>query len=260
VTENPTDGNNLEAIIAAAGLGERLGRGPKAFVKLRGTPLICWIVAAVAPFCARITVAVPTGSEAAARQLLPAGVNVVAGGLTRVETLTILASAARKQTLLIHDVAHPLSSPALIRKVIDAARLTGAACAALPMQSSVRIVEPQDSTRPMTMGRNMPGNIWITQKPAVVPRAALLKGLSESRGVDPPFGAIDLVILAGLSVTPVTGDPSNIKITTPDDLALAERIADGLVGQPAGGETGAGPSGRRRERTRGRARQAGRRA
>ena len=213
-----------EALILGAGQGERLGRGPKAFIQLRGAALIQWAVWVVRPFVGKINVCVPTEKQAEARRLLPPDVNVIAGGATRAETLRLLVAASRAQSVLVHDVVHPLADRALVQRVIAAARKTGAASAAMPLYGAVH--EVRDEGIGTTMGTSFAGPLWLTQKPAVVPRAALLHGLALDSLAPRADGAatVDSVARAGVRTVVVPTAQSNVKITELSDLELAEQL------------------------------------
>ena len=213
-----------EALILGAGVGDRLGLGPKAFIQLRGAALLEWAVWAVRPFVGTIQVAVPADHEAEARRLLPPDVKVMAGGATRVDTLRLLVAASRAASVLVHDVVHPLADRGLVERVIAAARETGAASAAMPLYGSVHAI--RDAQAGVTIGTSLRGPLWLTQKPAVVPRAALLHGLELDALAPRPDGAatVDMVARAGIRTVVVPTDPQNVKITELADLRLAEQL------------------------------------
>lgn len=213
-----------EALILGAGRGERLGRGPKAFIQVRGAALIQWAVWVVRPFVGKINVCVPAENQADARRLLPVDVNVIAGGTTRVESLRFLVAASTAASVLVHDVVHPLADRPLVERIIAAARQTGAASAAMPLYGSVHDVRGERIGA--TMGTSLPGPLWLTQKPAVVPRAALLHGLELDSLAPRAEGAatVDSVARAGVRTVVVPTAQSNVKITELSDLKLAEQL------------------------------------
>jgi len=99
--------------------------------------------------------------------------------------------------VLVHDVVHPLAERALVERVIAAARETGAASAAMPLYGSVHAVRNEHGVT--TMGTSHQGPLWLTQKPAVAPRAALLHGLELDAVAPRSDGAatVDMVARAG---------------------------------------------------------------
>ncbi len=221
----PASADLLEGLILGAGSGDRLGRGAKAFVRLGGRPLLRWVIDALSPFVDSITVAVPPGTENAARDAAGPAVRVVAGGRTRLETLRLLVESAHAPMLLIHDVAHPLTPGALIERVIATAGDGGAACAAIRLHELVRERDAAGGA----LGPAIRRALWTTQKPVVLPRATITRGIALYReDASGGTGVIELAALAGTSIIAVPGDPANLKITEPADLELAERLAASL--------------------------------
>jgi 2-C-methyl-D-erythritol 4-phosphate cytidylyltransferase len=124
----------------------------------------------------------------------------------------------------IHDGARPLISSGLISRGLEAAREVGAAIAALPATETVKTV---DATGTVT-GTPERSNLWIAQTPQVF-RIDLLMAAYQSldeRGDD--AAATDCARLLEMSGRPVKvyqGERTNIKITQPEDLAMAEALA-----------------------------------
>ncbi|MEO7119293.1 MAG: 2-C-methyl-D-erythritol 4-phosphate cytidylyltransferase [Candidatus Limnocylindrales bacterium] len=215
-----------DALILAGGRGERLGMGLKAFVALNGATLLEWAIRAVRPAAGRIMVAVPAGTDDDARRLLPPEVIVLVGGATRIDTIAILVESATSASLLMHDVVHPLADRALVARVIEGARDTGAACAAIPLSGSVR------RSSAGALGAPIDGPLWLATKPAVVPRDAVRHGIAieRRRPTMGHFGVLDLVGRSGIRIVTVPSDPANLKITDEVDLRLAERLAPKWTG------------------------------
>ena len=108
----PTEG--VAGLVAAAGQGTRLGRGPKAFVELAGLSLLARSCDALRPFVDELVVAVPEGLETRARNEVPTAV-VVPGGSTRQETVTAMLEATRAELVVIHDAARPFLGAGVVR-------------------------------------------------------------------------------------------------------------------------------------------------
>lgn len=213
---------DVEAIIPAAGQGTRLGLGPKAFVLLAGPTLLEHAVTMMLSVVARVTVAVPSADLAHAEHLVGGpSVRVIAGGMRRIDTLRALVGAATSPWLLLQDVVHPFVTKELARRVIEEARRAGAAAAAL---SNVDFLYRMDGTL-----HAMPGSVVAVQKPVAFRRADAARGFAEAdrtasgRPV-PDLGAVDILALVGQSVAFVPGHALNYKLTTPDDLELAQRL------------------------------------
>ena len=210
------------ALIVAAGSGERLGAGgPKALVELAGHPLLQWSIDALRAVGAieQIVVAMPPGLPP------PAGVTAVTGGATRSESVRLaLAAAGPGETVLVHDAARPLLTPALADSVIAALQRDGgadAAIAAVPVTDTVKRVGEGGRVRE-TLDRSL---LWAVQTPQVFRRAALEGALDVSaetlaRATDDAW----LIERAGGAVLVVRSSEENLKVTTPHDLRVAELL------------------------------------
>jgi len=219
------------ALVLAAGRGERLGFPlPKGFVPLAGRPLLLHalsVLDAVAEV-ERLVPVIPADAFELYRQAI-AGAGAlcklappVAGGRERQDSVRagLAALPPGTELALVHDAARPCVRAEAIRRVIEAARATGAAILAAPLRDTVkrvrngRVVE----TPPRA-------ECWAAQTPQVfrveILREALAK--AEAEGV---VGTDDaqLVEALGVEVRVVPGDPDNLKITGPEDLALAEHL------------------------------------
>ena len=119
---------------------------------------------------ARVTVAVPAADVERARRLVggPA-VAVIAGGERRTDTLRALVGAASAPWLLLHDVVHPFVTVELTQRVIDEARRSGAAVAAL---RNVEFLFGLDGEV-----RAAPGEVVTMQKPVAFRRASMMRGI-----------------------------------------------------------------------------------
>jgi 2-C-methyl-D-erythritol 4-phosphate cytidylyltransferase len=228
------------ALILAAGSGERLGAGgPKALVELAGRPLLQWSIEALRAVGAieQLVVAMPAGAPA------PAGVTAVTGGATRSESVRLaLAAAGPAETVLVHDAARPLLSPALAERVIAALQgeeALDAAIAAVPVTDTVKRVGEGRRVQE-TLDRSL---LWAVQTPQVFRRGALERALDVSgetlaRATDDAW----LIEQAGGTVLVVRSGEENLKVTTPHDL----RVAELLLAERARGDA-AGPPRRRGE-------------
>jgi 2-C-methyl-D-erythritol 4-phosphate cytidylyltransferase len=205
------------ALIAAAGAGERLGRGPKAFLTLGGLTLLERAVAALAGLVDEVVVAVPRSHLGAAGSLVP-GARIVAGGASRQESVAILLEETTAELVLVHDVARPFLEPALARRVIEAAARSGAASAARAVSDSlVTVAEGR------TVDRE---GLRAVQTPQGFDRSLLLRAHDAARSA--ALSATDdaaLVRSVGAEVELVDGSPWLFKLTSPQDLAFAEALA-----------------------------------
>jgi 2-C-methyl-D-erythritol 4-phosphate cytidylyltransferase len=213
--------DSVAALIPAAGSGERLGRGPKAFVGLAGRPLVAWAAAALEPYVDDLIVAVPEVDLERAAALLPAAC-IVVGGVSRQATVARLLEATASRWVLVHDAARPFLSAKVIGAMIAAVRRHGAATAAIPVVDTLFEVEAAT-----TIDRSA---LRAIQTPQGFERSLLIEA---HRRAGDGVGATDdaeLVRRLGREVALVPGSAWLHKITTPDDLELAEAMAAGWRG------------------------------
>ncbi len=230
---------HVAAIIAAGGRGRRLGAAlPKQLLSVAGRPILQWSVEA---FLAsggvnHVVVAVPP--ELAAdppRYLRVPKVTVVAGGDRRQDSVANGFDALPEPTeiVLVHDAARPFVDAPTIARVIAGAGQAGAAIAALPASDTVKLsagATPGDRYIDRTLARD---TIFLAQTPQGFRREVLRDAITLGRdGVEATDEAA-LAERAGHRVQLVDGSRRNIKITTSDDLLLAEVLAASAGDSPA---------------------------
>jgi 2-C-methyl-D-erythritol 4-phosphate cytidylyltransferase len=214
------------ALIVAAGRGERLGFGrPKALVPLCGQSMLAWSVGSLraVPAVSEIVVALPADALDSA----PDGVTAVAGGDQRSQSVrAALAAAAGGDPVIVHDAARPLATPDLFTQVLEALALApeaDAVIAATPVSDTIKEVGGDGRSVTRTLDRAV---LWAVQTPQVFRRAALERALAEasdellSQATDDAW----LIERAGGVVHVIGSDPGNLKITTPEDLRVAELL------------------------------------
>jgi 2-C-methyl-D-erythritol 4-phosphate cytidylyltransferase len=222
---------NAVALLLGAGRGSRLGGDrPKAFLPLAGRPLLAHAVAAIEA-CDRVSgfiVVAPEGREDEARDLASSKklLDVVPGGETR------QASARRGfqfvpagfDAVLCHDVARPLATPWLFVRVLEGLSSADAVVPAVPVADTVKRVHEGRVVE--TLDRD---GLMLAQTPQGFRREALERAYRDADQASGE-GTDDAVLVerAGLRVVVVPGDASNIKITGPADLLVAEALLGGL--------------------------------
>ena len=215
---------HVSAIIAAGGRGSRFGGSqPKQLEMLAGVPILKRTVDTFLQGYAfdEVIVALPPDLAAHPPSYLD-DVIVVEGGQRRQDTVVnaFRAVAPSSQLIVIHDAARPLVSASLIERTIEAAMKHGAAIAALPARDTVK---RGDALR-MIRGTIPREEIFLAQTPQAfrvgVLRDALALASAESDATD----EATLAERAGHAVYLVDGDPRNLKITTPEDVEIAERL------------------------------------
>jgi 2-C-methyl-D-erythritol 4-phosphate cytidylyltransferase len=222
------------AILVAAGRGERMGaERPKAFVELGGQPLLVRAARAfdAAPSVGRIVAVVPAAEVGSAQAMLgclakPA--SVVAGGSRRQDS--VLEGLKRAPDgfdgiVLVHDAARPLVDVPLIESVCREAASAGAALPVLPVVDTIKRVV--DGRVAETLDREALG---AAQTPQGFRYRLLVEAYEaafrEKLTLTDEAMAVERL---GRAVRAVPGSPRNRKITTPEDLAWAEGVVQGIL-------------------------------
>lgn len=210
------------AIVVAGGIGSRFGR-PKQFATLAGRPVVEWSVTAARKATDAVVLVVPESDLERARSL---GADVVvAGGETR--SASVREGLARVpltvEVVVVHDAARPLASPALFAAVVAPLfreDVDGVVCG-LAVADTLKRVGADGSTVTGTVDRSA---IVAVQTPQAF-RASVLRR-AHAEGGDATDDAA-LVEALGGTVRVVPGEPHNVKLTLPSDLALLEHLARG---------------------------------
>jgi 2-C-methyl-D-erythritol 4-phosphate cytidylyltransferase / 2-C-methyl-D-erythritol 2,4-cyclodiphosphate synthase len=235
---------NVYAIIAAGGRGRRLGSvTPKQLLSVAGRPILQRSVEAFlkSGIVTGVIVVVPPEMVAEPPLYLRSRtkqVRVVAGGEHRHESVANGFAEVPDDTdiVVIHDAARPFVSVDLIERTVSAAAASGAAIAALPASDTVKEAgEPQPSAdQPAwryiarTLSRE---RIFLAQTPQAFRRYVLGDAVALARSGVAATDEAALAEMAGHPVLLVPGETRNIKITSPEDLVIAEAFAryDGLA-------------------------------
>jgi 2-C-methyl-D-erythritol 4-phosphate cytidylyltransferase/2-C-methyl-D-erythritol 2,4-cyclodiphosphate synthase len=225
---------HVAAIIAAGGRGARLGADrPKQFLDIGGRSILELSVAALAASdrIQEIVVALPEehvdAGGKALRQAIGRPITVVAGGARRQDSVANAFAKTAKDSdiILIHDAARPFVTGAVIDRAIDGARQHGAAIAAIGVRDTVKQAGVADADGSRLIRATIPrDSVFLAQTPQAFRRDLLARALEEGREIDATDEAM-LVERLGLPVHVVEGDASNVKITTPEDLAAAKAAA-----------------------------------
>jgi len=170
-----------------------------------------------------IALALPPPAEAPPGLLdgLKVPVRVVEGGRTRQESVArgLAALPAGVEWVVVHDGARPLLPPELVEACLAGAQESGASIAALPVSDTVKRAR-EEGFAAETLSRE---GLWLAQTPQVA-RRDLLERAFEDASARGREGTDEAALLEsiGVRVRLVPGAASNLKITTPEDLALAE--------------------------------------
>lgn len=224
---------DVGVVIVAAGQGTRIGGDtPKQFLEIAGIPMLLRSIQPFArhPSIAHITVVLRAADAAAPPAwLLPqvgAMLSLVAGGPERTDSVAagLAALPNECQVILVHDAARPFVDTPLINRVINGVRAGHAIVPALPVSDTIKELDAADSAR---VARTLPRErLRRVQTPQGFPRRMLEEAHARA-GRDGVAGTDDaaLVERLGGAVWIVAGDPANLKVTTAEDLALAEYLA-----------------------------------
>ena len=220
------------AIIPAGGAGKRLkSHIAKQYLLLDSMPVLVHTVKAFQESDAidEIIMALPPDDLVGIRQdliekyALSKVTQVVAGGNERQDSVkNCLAAIADKCDLVVvHDAVRPFVTGELIGRVIGAAADTGAAVAGVKVKDTVKEVKPGNIIS-ATVPRD---NLWLTQTPQAF-QFGILKEAYRRAGEEKFYGTDDasLVERMGQEVTMVESSYENIKITTNEDMSIADAL------------------------------------
>ncbi|MFC1491272.1 2-C-methyl-D-erythritol 4-phosphate cytidylyltransferase [Nitrospinota bacterium] len=214
------------AVVPAAGRGVRLpGPVPKQFRLLGGVPMLRHTLARLAGEgrVGTIVVVLPVSEVESFEPPVGLGAEVraVAGGARRQDSVAngVAALPGGAEWVVVHDGARPLLPPGLVGACLGGARESGACIAALSVADTVKRASGGGFAEE-TLPRS---DLWLAQTPQVARRDLLERAIEEAaaRGFEGTDEA-SLLEAAGVRVKLVPGAKSNLKITTPEDLAVAE--------------------------------------
>jgi 2-C-methyl-D-erythritol 4-phosphate cytidylyltransferase len=223
-------------LIPAAGVGKRMGSDRnKLLLSLRGRPIIAWtLLAASASNAIRWIGIISQPSDWQDLETIVAGLNLskavqlIKGGATRQESVYngLNALPPDAELVLIHDGARCLATPDLFDRCAATVRECPGLIAAIPVKDTIKVVE--NGIIQSTPDRK---NLWAAQ----TPQGFNVKLLREchAKGVDNNWEVTDDAALfekCGYQVQIVSGEETNLKVTTPQDLAIAEFILNLRIG------------------------------
>jgi 2-C-methyl-D-erythritol 4-phosphate cytidylyltransferase len=202
------------AVVVAAGSGSRFG-GFKQYELLGHRRVVDWAVAASRSVAEGVVLAVPPNRPPRGEERVDA---VVVGGATRSSSVRagLTALPPEADVVVVHDAARPLAGPALFQAVVAAVRAgADGAVPGIPIADTVKRV--RDGEVVATLDR---AELVAVQTPQAF-RAEILRRahLGDPEATDDAA----LVEAVGGRVVVVPGDPENLKLTAPADLAGAEQ-------------------------------------
>ncbi len=215
------------AVIVCGGQGTRMGAGKtsKTLLPVGGIPSAVRCALAFRAAGCRVTLVTPAGGEKPFREALERygipDVLLVPGGRERGDSVRngLESVADPRDLVLVHDGARPLVSPALIRRCISCAEKNGSAVPALREADTLKRAD-ENGRVIQTVDRE---GIWRVQTPQCF-YAGDLKRAYALAGDGHFTDEASLMENAAFAVTLCPGDGANIKLTTPEDLIMANRL------------------------------------
>jgi 2-C-methyl-D-erythritol 4-phosphate cytidylyltransferase len=217
----------VSVIVVAAGEGKRFG-GAKPYVLLKGKPILEWALDAFEAHedVAEVILVLRDDS----RKKVYSGrytkiVSVVKGGEKRQDSVLSgfrQIDPTKVEKVLVHDGVRPLVSSELIGRIIEAVQEKEAVVPAVPLKDTVKRVDEQEVKQ--TLERE---KLFCVQTPQGF-FYSVLKAAFDKAGEENFYGTDEaaLVERIGKKVYVVQGDPKNIKITTPEDIKIAEALIE----------------------------------
>ena len=217
-----------QVIIVAAGTGSRLkSKIPKALVLLKRKPLVAWCLG-IFDKCSLIDGIVLVGHKSYLKEFkkiaedFPKVNAVVAGGAKRADSVLEGIAAVDQDTaiVLVHDAARPLIDDASIKRLMQVLKNYKAAILAIPVKPTIKKVNVQNMCVQETLPRHL---LWEVQTPQGFDKQVLVKAHQQKIKEEATDDAM-LVEKLGVMVKVVMGHPRNIKVTTAEDLKIAEGL------------------------------------
>ena len=218
------------ALVAAAGSSSRMGGTDKLMEFLDNVPVLMRTLTALQRAAAIDEIVIAAREDALvdiSTLCKTYGITkcskVVRGGESRCHSVLLAALEASPEArlLAVQDGARPLVTPALIDRTVEAAAKCGAAAPAVPVKDTVKQVR-SDGAVERTLDRSA---LRAVQTPQVFQadllKAALQSALESGAAVTDDCSAVERL---GKTVYLTEGDETNLKITTPADLILAEAL------------------------------------
>ena len=222
------------AVVPAAGTGSRMGTAmKKQFMELEGVPILARTITTLDACPVIDAIVVVTGAEdmEQCRELLlqkhqyHTPLHILPGGATRQESVYLGLKALPSDCafVLIHDGARPRVAPAILEASIQTAATWGGCVVAVPAKDTIKVADDNGFVKETPPRQRL----WSVQTPQTLQYAAILHAYEQA------MAAMDLTHTDDSSIAEryglmqiklLQGSYSNIKITTPEDLALAQQI------------------------------------
>lgn len=223
--------SRVGAIVVAAGESRRMGGQDKIFATVLGRPLLSYSIDAmeVNPHVQEIVLVLPASKIEAGWCLVEGGswrkvTHICPGGERRQDSVRCgLERLSPCHWVVVHDGARPCLDPELVSLGLEAAAETGAAVAAVPAKDTIK----QATSTGLVVRTLDREGLWMVQTPQVF-RYSLLVDSHQNYSTDVTDDAA-MVEGLGHRVKVFTGSYANLKVTTSDDLVIAESLLRGHV-------------------------------
>ena len=219
-----TPGLGVGAVVVAAGSSSRMGGVDKIFAPVLDRPLVCFALDQLEAFppVTEIVLVLDSGSLTQGRELVDARgyrkvTHVCPGGKRRQDSVRSgLDALTPCDWVIVHDGARPCLDLPMLERGLAAVQEAGAAVAGVPVKDTIKVVSDQGAVVD-TPDRK---SLWAAQTPQIF-RYDLLRD-AHDRCVEDVTDDAMMVESLGHSVKMFLGSYENLKITTPEDLILAE--------------------------------------
>ena len=206
------------AIIAGAGMGHRLGADiPKALIQIDGITLIERAFAALSTVVDEIIITAPAGYEAEFQKIVGESATVITGGVLRSDSVNLALNSLSPSInyVLVHDAARALASADLASRVLG--ELRGGESAVVPVIQVVDTIKEIDRDGYV---RNTPDRSAL--KAVQTPQGFALDVLKRAHAAsEDATDDAALVEALGIKVKTITGEARAMKVTNPEDIAIA---------------------------------------
>ena len=222
---------DVTAVLLAAGKGERFGaERNKVYTDLAGSTVLSRSASPFlqSPLVEEVILVVAAGEEGLAEEISKQAkkpTQIVRGGAARRDSALAGVRAAKGQIVLIHDAARPFVSVRLINATIDGARSHGACVPVIPEADTIRRLNGEAFTTYEPIERR---SLVRIQTPQAFKRELIEQALDSDNAQYPDDAAA--LLARGIPVWATPGETANIKITSSDDLIIAEALAAKLFG------------------------------
>ena len=227
-----TSGETVGAVVAAAGKSSRMGGLDKIFTPVLGQPLLSYSLDQLESFppVAQVALVLDRDSVRQGEELVRQGgyrkvVKVCAGGARRQDSVRLgLEALAPCDLVLVHDGARPCLDHCMLSRGLEAAREWGAAVAGVPVKDTIKVASPEA----LVVDTPARETLWAAQTPQVFRYSLLWEAHQRCRGEFTDDAS--MLESLGQPVKMFLGSYRNLKVTTPEDLAVAEAFLAGSSG------------------------------